>query len=98
MFAAMMMHLQTEPASRPDFNTLDLEACAFFQDSVGAPWTVHRTMKLMRFMPGSLEVGVKMLYILGPLTICDQNCIRCVDDNKVIDAHSPHDALVALYV
>ena len=37
VFRAVVVHLQTETATRFDFHTLDFEAVAFFEHGVGAP-------------------------------------------------------------
>src|SRR5687768_15234820 len=45
MLAAMVMHLQRQAAAGPDDDALDLEARAFLQDGVRAPWPMHGSVK-----------------------------------------------------
>src|SRR5690606_10302099 len=44
MFTAMMMHLQRQCCTGFDEDTFDFEARSFFENRIGTPRTVYRTM------------------------------------------------------
>ncbi|MNN61788.1 hypothetical protein D3C81_1770410 [compost metagenome] len=87
MLTAMVMHLQRKGRARLDNDTLDLEALAFFQGGVGAPWTMHGAVKQVCVVPFLLQLGDDLLHLLAMLSMCNEDCIRRVDDYQVLHAY-----------
>lgn len=57
---------------------------------------MYGAMEFMHFIPQSLELGVDLFDILGPVFIGNQKCIRGVDDNKIINANNPHYSILTV--
>ncbi|MNE90789.1 hypothetical protein D3C80_1883350 [compost metagenome] len=59
---------------------------------------MHRLVQQVGRVPLLLELGDDMLDVLRAVLVRDQNSVRGVDDNQVLDADQSGQAMVALHI
>ncbi|MNE79016.1 hypothetical protein D3C80_1754660 [compost metagenome] len=79
-----MVHLQRQRLARANHDALDLEAWAFFQHGVQAPGAGHGAVQPVGIVALVLELLGDELDLLAARGIGDQQGIRGVDDDQVV--------------
>ena len=78
------------------FDALDLEAGAFLQHRVGAPWSRDRPVKAVGVVAARLELRSDLAHALQMVAMRDENGIRRVDDDQILDADRRDDAILGM--
>src|SRR5450830_210955 len=93
VFAAMVVHLQRQRSVGLDHDALDLEALAFLEHGVGAPWTGYGAVQAIGVVALALEFLGDQPDVLAAFAVGDQQGVRRVDDDQVLEPDAAHQAL-----
>ncbi len=97
VLAAVMVHLQRQALSRPDHDSLDLEARPLLEDGIAAPGTVDGPMQPIGLVPLVLQPLHHPAHLLDPVGAGDQQRIGSIHHDQVVDPDRGDQAPVALH-
>ncbi len=98
MFTTVMMHLQRQSGPWPYYDTFNFEARPLFQDCVRPPRPSDSTVYAIRLMLAVLELFHHFAHILSSVSMCNENSVSCINNNKVRNTNGRHRAPLTLNI